>query len=261
MPFEPIILGKTGLKVGRLGIGSSYGVPAEAIVDAFHHGVNYLYWGALRRKAMAEGIRRLAKNSREQLVIVLQFFARFAFLLPWSVKRGLKELGLDYADVLLFGTYRKRPAQKAIDTALELKEKGLIRYIGLSSHNRPLIAQLSKDAVFDLFHIRYNAVHRGAEKDIFPFLPDSGGPGIVAFTATSRKELISSKRVPKGEKVPAASDCYRFVLSNPAVHICITGPKNRQQMQHALQAFDKGPLNEDEMAWMKRVGDYIYGKK
>jgi hypothetical protein len=34
-------LGRTGLEVSRLGIGSGYGVPAAAVERAFHeHGVN-----------------------------------------------------------------------------------------------------------------------------------------------------------------------------------------------------------------------------
>jgi hypothetical protein len=33
-------LGRTGLKVGRLGVVSSYGAPAEAYEEAFDSGVN-----------------------------------------------------------------------------------------------------------------------------------------------------------------------------------------------------------------------------
>ena len=44
MPFEPRILGRTGLQVGRMGIAASYGVPAAAVERAFEHGVNYFYW-------------------------------------------------------------------------------------------------------------------------------------------------------------------------------------------------------------------------
>lgn len=49
MQFEPVILGKTGMQAGRLGVAASYGIPPEAVEEAFDHGVNYFYWGALRR--------------------------------------------------------------------------------------------------------------------------------------------------------------------------------------------------------------------
>ena len=66
--------------------------------------------------------------------------------------------------------------------------------------------------------------------------------------------------IPHGEKIPTAADCYRFVLSQPAVNICMTGPANAAQFEHALEALRRGPMAEEELAWMRRVGDAIYGK-
>ena len=43
------ILGKTGLRVGRLGVACSYGAPTEAFEEAFERGVNYFYWGSMRK--------------------------------------------------------------------------------------------------------------------------------------------------------------------------------------------------------------------
>jgi len=43
MGFEPTILGRTGLKVGRIGISAAYGAPANAIEEAFERGANYFY--------------------------------------------------------------------------------------------------------------------------------------------------------------------------------------------------------------------------
>ena len=58
-------LGRTGLEVSRLGIGSGYGVPAAAVEKAFHErGVNYLYWSLSRRAGMTEAIRSLAPIHR-----------------------------------------------------------------------------------------------------------------------------------------------------------------------------------------------------
>ena len=70
--------------------------------------------------------------------------------------------------------------------------------------------------------------------------------------------MLNPKRMPPGESVPAAADCYRFVLSNPAVDVCMCGPKNADQMRAALPALELGALNEDDMARMKRIGDHIH---
>jgi hypothetical protein len=112
----------------------------------------------------------------------------------------------------------------------------------------------------DIFHVRYNAVHTGAERDIFPHLSAGNRPGIVAFTATSWRQLLGSREIPKGDRIPTAGDCYRFVLSNSAVDVCMSGPAGAAQMEHALEALRRGPMTEEEMAWMRRVGDDIYGK-
>ena len=61
-------LGQTGLMVSRLGIGSSYGASASVIEEAVEQGVNYLYWGTLRRSAFGRAMRNLARRNREEIV-------------------------------------------------------------------------------------------------------------------------------------------------------------------------------------------------
>ena len=107
----------------------------------------------------------------------------------------------------------------------------------------------------DVLHVRYNAVHPGAERDIFSKLPaPQVRPGIVVFTATCWGDLMKPDKVPGGDKVPTASDCYRFNLTNPAVDLCLTGPRSASDLAAALDALDKGPLTPEEMDWMRRVG-------
>jgi len=64
-------LGRTGMSVSRLGIGSGYGVPSTAVERAFHdYGINYLYWSLSRRGGMTRAIRNLSPHHRDELVIV-----------------------------------------------------------------------------------------------------------------------------------------------------------------------------------------------
>jgi aryl-alcohol dehydrogenase-like predicted oxidoreductase len=73
--------------------------------------------------------------------------------------------------------------------------------------------------------------------------------------------LVKSKRIPAVEKRPTAGDCYRFVITNPSVDVVITGPSNAEQLKQNLDEVKKGPLNEDELQWMYRIGDYVYGRE
>lgn len=257
---NPVVLGRTGLQVGRIGIGASYGVPQPAIESAFERGANLFYWGSLRREAMAGAIRSLAPRHRDRMVIAIQSFWRFGSLLNWSVARALRRLALDRVDILILGWHNRTPNDRLLDACRQLKADGRVRFLAVSGHNRPAFQSFIRDGVFDLLMMRYNAAHRGAESEIFPHLPAAGGPGVLAYTATRWGQLLDPRRIPPGEKVPRASDCYRFALSNPSVHVCLCGPKDAGQMDEALAALERGPLSAEEDAWLRRVGDAVHGK-
>ena len=258
-----IELGRTGLKVGRLGISSSYGTPAAAIEEAFERGCNYFTWGNFlrgRSSKMSAVIRQIVRaGQRDKLVLAMVSYAHNSFLTEFFIKKGLKSVGVEYADVLILGYFPKKPSRRVIDGALDLKRKNLVRFIGLTSHNRKLFPQLHQDGSYDLFHIRYNAVHRGAETDTFPYLTGDNRPGVVSFTATSWQQLLKKNRMPPGQRPPTAAECYRFVLSEPAVDICMTGARSRQQMHENLEVLETGPMSEDELARMRTIGDFIHG--
>ena len=259
MSFDRAILGRTGIDVGRLGLAASYGAPAETVERAFDNGVNYFYWGSMRRKQFGDGLRRLAPR-RDRFLLVLQSYSRIASLVGPSVERALRALGFEYTDVLLLGLWNGRIPPRILDACRRLRERGLVRHLAVSTHNRPQIPRMAADPQFDIFHVRYNAVHRGAEREVFPQLLTRNPPGLVSFTATSWRQLLGHRRIPHGEKIPTAADCYRFVLTQPAVNICMAGPANAAQFEHAWEALRRGPMGEEELAWMRRVGDAIYGK-
>jgi predicted aldo/keto reductase-like oxidoreductase len=256
---EKRVLGRTGLKVGRLGIASGYGAPAAAIEEAFEKGCNYFTWGTFIKgymPEMKEAITNIIKKGqRDNLVLSMFSYAHNAFLTEFFFRRGLKALGIDHADILILGYFPKRPNPRIIEGALRLKEKGLVRFLGISSHNRKLFPELLRDGIFDVFHVRYNAAHRGAEAEAFPHIAGAGRPGIVSFTATRWGQLLNLKKTPKEEGPPSAVDCYRYALSHPSVDICMTGAKTVKQMRENLTALDNGPMNKDELARMNRIGD------
>jgi aryl-alcohol dehydrogenase-like predicted oxidoreductase len=262
---ERVPLGRTGLQVSRIGMASGYGVPAAAIERAFHeYGINYLYVSPLLNlRAMVEAVRNLAPADRGELCVVLgrPFFR--AWRLERYVERWLKKLGLEFVD-LLFQDVRKPASAKLVERVQRLRESGKVRFVGLSGHDRPFLGAIARGEVkapADFFHARYNAVHVGAERDIFPHLRQGDRPGVVIFTATCWRKLLKPKLMPPGESPLSAADCYRFVLSHPAVDVCLTGPRDEEQMEHNLAALDAGPLDEDEMARIRRIGAHVYGKR
>ncbi|MGA2770880.1 MAG: aldo/keto reductase [Bryobacteraceae bacterium] len=272
LSFERATLGRTGLQVGRLGISASYGVPAAAVERAFEQGVNYLYWGSMRTKPFAQALRNLA-GRRDRMVLVIQSYSRMAALVGRSLERALRAIGYDHADLLLLGMWQKPVPPRILDAAREAQRRGLVRHLAVSTHRRRLVPEIARGADYDVVHFRYNAAHPGAEHDIFPHLPAGDRPGLVSFTATSWGQLTRSARgianwrqwfgggsIPKGERTPTGADCYRFVLAQPDVDVCLTGPATAQHVDEALEALRRGPMTPEELDWMRHVGRAVSGK-
>jgi len=256
------VLGRTGLRVGRLGIASGFRAPPEAYELAFERGSNYFTWGTVlkgRCPHLRVALRNLiARGKRAELVISLVSYAHHPWLMETMHRSSLDQLGIDHADVLMLGYHDRRPSQRLIDRALGMKDRGLVRFIGITSHNRRLFPSLFREGIFDVFHVRYNAAHRGAEQEVFSQVGGEARPGIVAFTATRWRKLLNPGQMPPGEPAPTAADCYRFVLSHPSVDVCLAGTRSLDEMRHALGALEQGPMSDEELRRMRRIGDHVH---
>jgi diketogulonate reductase-like aldo/keto reductase len=132
-----VALGKTGLPVSRIGLASSYGLGADGLQEAYEeYGINYFYWGTLRKESFGDGIRRLAQRKREDLVVVIQSYSRLAGMLTSSLERALGRLKLDHADIFLLGFHSRPPSRRIMDAALRMRDQGKARFIGVSCHKR-----------------------------------------------------------------------------------------------------------------------------
>ena len=143
-----------------------------------------------------------------------------------TLEKRLRQIRTDYIDVFHFlGVTRRAHFTPQVREELQaVRESGLVRAVSISTHDRKFAVELAREGVLDAMMIRYNAAHRGAETEIFPHLPESN-PAVVGFTATRWTRLLRPPRgYPNEARVPTAGMCYRFVLSNPAVHVCLMAP-------------------------------------
>jgi len=262
MKFDQVPLGNTGLKAGRLGLGTAYGLGAKEILWAVDQGINYVFWGSARRGNVVKAVRSLGPARRDHIIIATATYGYRFIPKPWVVRLNLeialRRLRTDYLDIFQLGWLGSEPPEEIVDLLLNLKEKGLIRHLGISSHDRKLAASLLQSSPFEVFMIRYNAAHRGAEREFFPFVEPSK-QAVISYTATRWGHLL---RPPPGwpEKrpTPRAVDCYRFVLSQPKVTLCLTGAKNIRQLKENLRALELGPMSEEELSWMREFGDLVH---
>lgn len=257
--FEPRALGRTGKIVGPLGLAASYGADEKAVEAAFERGVRYFYWGSMRTASFGRGLASVCRKDREKVVVCLQTYSPLGSYFGRSVRSGLRKLGIEQCDVLLLGYWNRIPPPRIVDAAKRLRDQGLVKHVALSTHERPIVAQLGTGPDYDVFHLRYNATHRGAEQEIFAKLPEAreARAGLVCFTATRWGHLLRPKGLPPDVPVPTAGDCYRFCLTPRHVDLVIAGSQDEKQVHHALDALEKGPMTPDELAWMRRVGDHV----
>lgn len=249
-----------GKRVHRLGLSFSFGLDANGAAAAIDRGMNYFFWTTMRTGPVQPVVREALKRDRERYVLCAGSPLTYV---KGSVRRAadkwLRVFGTDYLDVFQIYWLGKMSfwTEGIRDELVKLKEQGKVRAIGASIHDRPWAARLAVDSPLDLFMLRYNAAHPGAERDVFPHLA-ARKPAVVAYTATSWRKLLKPARGWDGAPM-SAGDCYRFCLSSPHVDVVLCGPKDRAQLEQNLAALDQGPLTPDEEDRMRRFGKVVHG--
>jgi aryl-alcohol dehydrogenase-like predicted oxidoreductase len=262
--FSHSTLGQSGLRVHRLGLSATYRPGKATIHRALDEGINYFFGYGFDSQMMGV-LRDILRRDRERYVIAT---GAYNFVLGHpnfrrTLERRLRRLGTEYIDVFLFlGVRKEREFPQSVREELyRLREEGRVRCVGLSTHNRRLAGQLAAEGAVDVLMVRYNAAHRGAEEEIFPYLT-THHPGVVSYTATRWRQLLRRPSGwPKDGPVPNAGMCYRFVLSNPSVDVCMTAPSNLEQLVENITAIRQGPLTEEDMAFMRRFGDTVHAAR
>lgn len=268
--FTHALLPSLDKRVFRLGLAGNYGIESADAEYAAEQGVNFWLWTP-RFKKMTPVLKQLLKEDRSRHVVSMLGTSVLPGGPRKDVEKALKLLDTDHLDVYKLGwlgrTSRFSPGIQ--NTMLALKAEGKVRALGCSIHDRPRAGQLAQDSILDTFMLRYNAKHPGAERDIFPHLQPKN-PTVIAYTATSWQQLlkpVKGVQMPpwpgeEGETMPplTAGLCYRFCLSSPHVHVCLTGPKTRAQLAANLEAMEAGPLSEDELEWVRNYGAQVKEK-
>ena len=206
---------------------------------AIERGVNFLNWfGA--DDYLGRAIAQLGPRRRD-VVVCVQFEARSAQAAEIELAQLLRTLQTDYIDLVTF--YYVEAASEweeitapngALEYCRRARECGKVRMLGVTSHQRPLAAEIARSGLVDMLMIRYNAAHRGAETDIFPVTQAIGSP-VVAYTCLRWGALMqSTPDDPPGFVVPRAPDWYRFVLQHPAVSVALSAPCTRAELEEDL---------------------------
>jgi aryl-alcohol dehydrogenase-like predicted oxidoreductase len=247
-----------GRPLFRLGLSGSFGLDEAACREALER-MQYVFWTP-RMKGLTPALRdALARDRSRYVVATGPLLGFFPGALRTTVENARRILGTDVIDVFqLFWLGKMSALTRGVQAEMAaLRDEGKVRWLCASIHDRPRAGRLATDSILDALMIRYNAVHTGAEQEIFPYLA-ARRPALVSYTATAWRKLLAA---PKGwaGRVPTAGDCYRFVLSSPHVDVALTGPRTVGQLRENLAAVGRGPLSAEEDAWMRAIGRAVRG--
>ena len=180
-----------------------------------------------------------------------------------GINQSLKRMKTDYLDLVqLHSSLSKNQIEKndVIQTLLDIKKEGKVRFIG-SSSTLPFLADHVAMGVFDTFQIPYSALNREHEGWITTAF--NSGAGTIIRGGVSKGELsgpsINSQNfiaewenyskanldelLEEGESRTAF--ILRFTLSHPDLNTTIVGTKNKDHFQENIITANKGRLSED----------------
>ena len=272
--FARTTLPRLGAPVSRLGVAGNYGLETADIHHAAERGVNFWFWSP-SSKSVTPALKQILARERDQHVVAAMATTAYtARGVRANVEKARRSLDTDQIDLYLLGWLGKasRFTPAIQDALVDMRDKGLVKAVGTSIHDRQRAGELARESVLDALMIRYNAKHPGAEQDIFPHLA-ARDPIVISYTTTSWQQLLKPIKgieglpawpgpdpgVPLPPLTPAL--CYRFALGSPHVHVTLTAPKDRAQLDANLDVLESGPLSAEEDAWVRAYGRAVKARK
>lgn len=260
-----------GKPVCRLGLAShgSTAITAEDVLYAVSRGVNFLNWSGFAEgppddEAFPAAVAALGRD-RDRVAVCVQFAARTAAAAARELRSVLAAVRSDYLDVLTLYSVERADEWESlaapggvVEYFRTAKEDRVVRRLGETSHQRPLAAMMVASGLLDCVMVRYNAAHRGAERDVFPETAARGLP-VIAYTALRWGALLRpTPDDPPGFVPPPAPAWYRFVLQHPAVSVALSAPHTRAELDEDLQVLSvSAPLPADEYESLARHGQRV----
>jgi aryl-alcohol dehydrogenase-like predicted oxidoreductase len=228
---------------------------------AWQAGVNYFFSYGMGNSPLLKDLQQLLKPHRESVIVATGSEQREVSQWRDYIEQVRQTLAIDTIDIL-FAEYVSpvddwEQVKVLLNQLYTWKAAGLVRYVGVTTHNRAIALRLIQESLCDVLMHRYNMAHRKAEAAMFPAAEAAETP-IVAFTSTRWGTLLQG-HPDWSDTPPTAADCYRFGLYQPAIHLTLTAAKTRSALAANLAVLQSPPMSAGEIAYWHRFGDLVYG--
>jgi uncharacterized protein len=267
-------LGRTGLRVSRLGFGAMRlpmtGEGAGAAVNralaipmihrAFEAGVNYIdtavgYCNQDSQRAVGEAL----KGWRDRVVLSTKNHAYTHDEREWwtLLEQSLERLQVQRIDVYHHHGVNRKSFEEFVRPSMgrwmqKAKDQGLIGHVACSFHDtNDALKEIVASGYPEVITLQYNLLDRQLAEGIE--LAHRAGIGVIVMGPVGGGRLGAGDAAAIGAAVPDVRRvpelALRFVLSNPAVDVALSGMSAMEQVVENLAvASDPTPLSDADRA-------------
>ena len=256
--MERVVLGKTGLKVNKNGFGA---LPIQRISKedavvllqkAFQNGINY-FDTARAYSDSEEKMGAALHEVRDQIIISTKTAAQNGEDFWKDLEMSLEKLQTDYIDLYQFHNpaFCPKPGDGSglYEAALEAKEQGKIRHIGITNHR----IAVAKEAVLSGLY----------ETLQFPFSYLASEEEVELVELCRQKEVgfIAMKGL-AGWLIHKSASAYAFMCQPQFAHVePIWGIQREWELDEFLSYQEQAPeLNEALLAEIQKDKDQLAGE-
>jgi predicted aldo/keto reductase-like oxidoreductase len=262
-------LGRTGLDVGIIGLGTEHLEPGPEVLDRVlgmmvEAGGNYVdllyitpdYW---------ETYGAVYRAHRANLVATAHWGNGQSYDLDYCqtcFDGMLSGLGNGYAEVAMIAVIDSKErwdgfVQHSIERLRRYQEQGRVGAIAMSGHELPVALEAVRSGLIDVLMFPINLVGYENENEAALYQACAErGVGLVAMKAYHGGVLFSVDGRPSGI---TPTHCLSYVFSLP-VAAAVPGPKNVAEMRATLHYLEATAEEKDYRAVATDLPRYLYGK-
>ncbi|MBQ8894917.1 MAG: aldo/keto reductase [Clostridia bacterium] len=249
------ILGKTGLKISRIGFG---GIPIQKIDAAgtrilmeqmLAAGVNYIDT-ARAYTVSEEYLGEALEGIREHFILATKSMGRTKETMAADIDLSLSKLRTDYID--LYQVHNPSPADLeavnapggAVEALKEAVAAGKIGHIGVTLHSVELFEKALEMDWVETIMFPYNIV-------------ETQGEELIRRCAEKNIGFIAMKPL-AGGAIEDSTLALRYIAANENVTVVIPGMAEPRELTENIAAVcSKEPLSPGELAKMQEIRDAL----